>query len=342
MRKRNWMILLGVLSILSLLLAIGLGAKYFSPATVWRAFSNHFFAYQGFGEASKMETNMIVTFRFPRVVLGYIVGMNLALCGTCMQALIHNKLADPFILGVSSGASLTASLFMVFGFFSFFGRYALAFSAFLGAMLTIVLVYYLGQVNGRIHIAKLLLAGVAVAMMMDAFTSFTAFAARNLFSMYGVGFWLSGSLAGAKIEYLGLPALVMAVCFIYLMGQYRGLNALSMGAETAQSLGINPDRLSKRLIIVCSLLAGVTISVSGSIGFVGLIAPHIARKLVGADHKYLLPLAIFLGGALVVWSDVLARTLVAPEEVSVGVVTALIGAPFLLIVLKKELHGTKA
>ena len=333
-------ILLGVLlAVCSCFFAICLGATCYSPRAVLQVIFSKLSMPNILGEPSPLELRMIWQMRLPRTLLGFVVGGGLAVCGVCMQALVRNKLADPFVLGVSSGASATASLFMVFGVFSFLGRYALTLSAFLGALASIIFVYSIGRVRGRINIMHLLLGGVAVAMIMDAITSYIGIAAPNAFAMYNVSFWLSGSLAGAKWAYLGLPSVVIAVCAGYLLLQYRGLNALSMGDETAQSLGVQVNRIQKELVLIASLLAGVTISVSGSIGFVGMIVPHLCRGLVGADHRRLLPLSLLSGGILVVWADVAARLVAAPEEIPVGILTALVGAPFFLVILKGKKAG---
>jgi iron complex transport system permease protein len=337
MSYKKWMLAGALLALIGAFFATGLGAMSFSPGTVLRVvFSRIPFARELAQEPSRLEFNMIWKLRIPRVLLGLIVGAALGICGVAMQALVRNKLADPFILGVSSGASATASLFMVFGVFSFFGRYALPLSAFLGALFSIVFVFAMAHVNGRISITRMLLSGVAVAMIMDAVTSFVAVSAPNAFSVYNVSFWLSGSLAGAKWETLALPGAVMLLCGTCLMAQHRALDVLVMGEEAAGSLGVSVRSTQQALMLLSSLLAGVAISVSGSVGFIGMIVPHLSRILAGASHKRVLPLSALLGGILVVWADVAARMIAAPEEIPVGLLTALIGAPFFLVILKKR------
>ena len=338
-RKNKW-IMAVVLPIIigSLYVAVGLGTTVFSPGEIWASLTMHLSGKEWTESCgiTVLAYNMIWNMRIPRVLLGFIVGAALAVCGVAMQALVRNNLADPFILGVSSGASATAALFMVFGVFGFLGMFALPLSAFLGALASIVFVYTIARVGGRINIPQMLLAGVAVAMIMDALTSLIIFAAKNAFKVRNVDFWLSGSLAGAKWAYLGLPLAVMVLCLAYLLISDRALDALVMGEETAVTLGIPVATLQKTLVLVASLLAGVAISVSGSIGFVGLMMPHLARILAGPDHKKVLPLSALLGGTLVVWADVAARVVAAPEEMPVGLVTALVGAPFFVILLKRK------
>ena len=342
-RYKGIIVLLVLIIIVSAATAIGLGTTVFSAKDVWTSISWHIAGRQ-WDESSGISLvayNMIWNMRLPRVLLGLIIGASLAVCGVAMQALVRNNLADPFILGVSSGASATAALFMVFGVFSFFGRFALPISAFLGAFASIVFVYLIARVGGRINIPQMLLAGVAVAMIMDAVTSFITIAAPNAFAVRNVDFWLSGSLAGAKWDYLSLPLIVMLICLAYLLFNYRALNALMLGEETAGTLGVPVATLQKTLVLAASLLAGVAISVSGSIGFVGLMMPHMARLITGPDHKKVLPLSALLGGILVVWADVAARVVAAPEEMPVGLVTAMVGAPFFVIMLKRK-HATRA
>lgn len=287
-------------------------------------------------EWTKTEENIVLLLRLPRVLLGGVVGMALAICGVSMQALVRNKLADPFILGVSSGASAFATLDMLFGTFSFLGIYRLSLSAFLGAMVTIIFVYMLSKIKGRMNMTQLLLSGVVIAMIMDGITNMITLSAPNALGLHNAEFWMSGSLAGARWEYLTLPFVTMAVCMGVLLVNYRNLNVLLWGDDTAGTLGINTERMQRGLIFISSLLAGVTIAVSGSIGFVGLMGPHLARLLAGSDHKKVLPLSAVLGGILIVWTDVIARVLLAPEELPIGILTAIMGGPVFIVLLRKK------
>ncbi len=325
-------------SIVSILLAIGIGPVSVSPTVVAAILGDRIPILTDIlpKNWTDLDEHIVLQLRLPRVLLGMIVGASLSVTGVAMQALVRNPLADPFILGVSSGASATATLGMLFGVFHFFGRYSLAVSAFLGAAITIMIVYSISRVKGRINITQLLLTGVVTAMIMDAITNIITLQAPNALGLHNAAFWMSGSLAGAKWGYLQLPFFVMIICMMVLMINYRALNALLFGEETAGTLGINVGRMQKLLVLIASLLAGVTISVSGSIGFVGLIAPHITRLLIGSDHKRVLPVSAFLGGILVVWTDVVARTIVAPEELPIGLLTAIIGGPFFIWLLKRN------
>lgn len=341
MKRWNLKSLLAVLipvCLLSICFAVCLGPVSISPSTTVKVIFSQIPVLRLLvnGDYTQLDYNIVWMLRTPRVLLGFIVGASLAVCGVAMQALVRNKLADPFVLGVSSGASAFATLGMITGWFSFLGVFELSFTAFLGAAICIVAVYALSRVNGRINIATLLLCGVAVSMLMDAVTSAMALGAKNALAVHNLDFWMTGSLAGAKWDYLTLPLIVMLLCLFYLMAKYRTLNILLLGDETAVTLGVNVEREQKALVLIASLLAGVTIAVSGAIGFVGMMVPHVCRMLTGSDHKRVLPLSALLGGLLVVWTDVAARLVLAPEELPVGVLTAIIGGPCFIILLKSK------
>ena len=334
-------LLIGLLfgaALLTIILAAGIGPVSVGPETTARILLSRLPGIGAFitPDWQELETNIILGLRLPRVCLGMVVGASLAVCGVAMQALVRNNLADPFILGVSNGAAAFATLGMLFGAFSFLGTFSLSISAFLGSAVTILFVYTISRVRGRVNITQLLLSGVAVSMMMEGLTNIIKLSAPNALGLHNAEFWMAGSLAGARWEYLTLPLAVLAACMAFLMIHYRGLNLLLLGDESAAALGINVGRLQKLLILASSLMAGTTIAVSGSIGFVGLMGPHFTRLLVGGDHRRVLPVCALLGGILVVWVDVAARMLIAPEELPVGVLTAVIGGPIFIWMLKKS------
>ncbi len=330
--------MLTVLAVVTVFVATGLGPVVVEPVTTAKILLSKI---PGVGNLitqdwEVLDFNIVWGLRLPRVCLGMIVGASLSVCGVTMQALVRNNLADPFILGVSNGAAAFATLGMLFGAFSFLGRYSLSISAFLGSAVTIIFVYAISRVKGRINITQLLLSGVAVSMIMDGITSVIKLSAPNALGLHNAEFWMSGSLAGAKWAYLTLPLIVLILCMAFLMVNYRGLNLLLLGDDSAGALGVNVRRLQKMLVLVASLMAGVTIAVSGTIGFVGLMVPHFTRLLVGGDHKKVLPISALLGGILVVWVDVAARMLIAPEELPVGILTAIIGGPVFIWLLKRN------
>ena len=331
-------LILIIAALLTVMVATGMGPVSVSPETTARILLSKI---PGIGRNivpnwKPVEQNIVLVLRLPRVCLGLVVGASLAICGVTMQALVRNNLADPFILGVSSGAAAFATLGMLFGVFSFLGTYSLSISAFIGAAITIIFVYILSRVRGRINITQLLLSGVAVSMIMDGLTSVIKLGAPNALGLHNAEFWMSGSLASAKWAYLKLPLIVLILCMAFLLLNYRGLNLLLLGDDNAGALGINVRLLQKELILVASLMAGVTIAVSGTIGFVGLMVPHFTRLLVGGDHRKVLPIAALLGGILVVWVDVAARLIIAPEELPVGILTAIIGGPIFIVLLKRS------
>ena len=331
-------LILIIAALLTVMVATGMGPVSVSPETTARILLSKI---PGIGgnivpDWKPVEQNIVLVLRLPRVCLGLVVGASLAICGVTMQALVRNNLADPFILGVSSGAAAFATLGMLFGVFSFLGTYSLSISAFIGAAITIIFVYVLSRVRGRINITQLLLSGVAVSMIMDGLTSVIKLGAPNALGLHNAEFWMSGSLASAKWAYLKLPLIVLILCMAFLLLNYRGLNLLLLGDDNAGALGINVRLLQKELILVASLMAGVTLAVSGTIGFVGLMVPHFTRLLVGGDHRKVLPIAALLGGILVVWVDVAARLIIAPEELPVGILTAIIGGPIFIVLLKRS------
>lgn len=332
-----------VLAVASMLFAIALGPVTVAPDKVAKILLSRI---PGLGGAfpnawEQLDQNIVLGLRLPRVCLGMVVGASLAVVGVAMQALVRNHLADPFILGVSSGAAATATLGMLFGVFAFLGEYSLSISAFIGSAVTIIFVYTISRIRGRINITQLLLSGVAISMIMDGVTRIITLSAPNALGLHNATFWMSGSLAGAKWGYLTLPLVVLLVCMIVLLVNYRGLNLLLLGDENAGALGVNVRRLQKVLVLVASLMAGVTVAVSGTIGFVGLMVPHFTRLLVGGDHRKVLPISALLGGILVVWVDVAARMLLAPEEMPVGILTAIIGGPLFIWLLKRNTKERK-
>ena len=286
---------------------------------------------------TKAQFNIIWLIRFPRVLVGVFVGAGLAVVGVTMQALVRNPLADPYILGISSGASVGAVMVLAFGAFAFAGIYAISVGAFLGAILTFLIVFLLAQSNGRLNPARLILAGVAVAYFFSGLTSFITLTSDNRELARAVLAWLLGSLAGTDWEELTLPTAVLFFGSVYLVLQARGLNALIVGDETAATLGVDLTRFRPSLFGVVSLVTGVMVAVSGAIGFIGLMIPHIVRLMVGTDHRRVLPVSIFVGSIFLILVDVIARTAFDPVELPVGVITSLLGGPFFLWLLHRQM-----
>ncbi len=285
------------------------------------------------------QAQIVWQFRLPRALLAVIVGAALAISGTVLQAIVRNPLADPYIFGISSGASLGAVAVLTLGA-AVVGGLSLALAAFLGALITMIVVYVIAQQDGSAAPTRLILAGVATGYVLSAFTSYLVLrSATPSGGAAAVLYWLAGSLGGAKWEYLGVPSLVLLLATMVLVLQARPLNAIPAGDETAVGLGVNVERFRLQLFVITSLLVGVVVAISGAIGFVGLMIPHVTRMLVGADHRRVLPIATLLGGSYLVLVDLLGRTLIAPQELPVGIVTAALGGPFFLWLLRRKRPG---
>lgn len=330
-------LLLGLtaLLLLSVTLAVMIGPVPLAPDLVWRVALHRIAPGLISPDWEAFQQNIIWEIRFPRVLLGGLVGGGLAVVGATMQALVRNPLADPYLLGVSSGASLGAVAVILFGL-SWFGAFSLSIAAFLGALLAFGAVYVLAQHGGRLTTGRLILAGVAVSYVFAALTNFLIYNADDGEEVKSVIFWMLGGLGGARWDYLGLPALALLFGTFYLVVQARSLNALSVGEETAATLGVDTSRFRQQIFALTSLLTGTLVAVSGGIGFVGLMLPHILRLLVGADHRRLLPVAALSGAIFLIWVDVLARVSVAPQELPIGIITALLGAPFFIWLMRRS------
>lgn len=328
-----FLVFLAVFLVFSGLVALSIGAVEIPLAKVWQIVLRHLTP--GGDEATvDVQDRIIWTFRAPRVVLAMVAGAGLSVAGTALQALVRNPLADSYILGVNQGASLGAVAVLVLGS-SALGGVGLSTAAFIGASVALGLVFLLGQRGGRSNPTRLILAGVAIGHLLSAATSYLVIHADTQ-ALAGVVFWLLGSFASAKWSHLPIPAGVVLVTTGWLILQRRGLNALLMGDESASALGVDLYRFRVKLLIACALISGTIVSVVGSIGFVGLMIPHIARLLVGADHRRVLPVAALLGASYLVWVDLAARTLERPSELPIGIFTALLGAPFFLWLMRRR------
>lgn len=284
---------------------------------------------------------IVVQSRAPRVLLAVVVGAGLAVVGAALQAVVRNMLADPFLLGVSSGASVGAVTVIVSGAPAVFGL-TTPVAAFLGALGALLVVYTMSRSGGQITPTRLVLAGVAVAYVLSALTSFLLITTPRPHVAREVLAWLLGGLGRATWELLWLPAVAVAVGVTVLLTQARPLNLLLAGDEAATTMGVDVPRFRAAMFVLTSLVTGVLVAVSGPIGFVGLIVPHAVRLVVGGDHRRLLPAAALTGASFLVWADIAARTVAEPIEVPVGVLTSLCGGPFFLWLLRREARrGTR-
>ncbi|MBE4733983.1 MULTISPECIES: FecCD family ABC transporter permease [Streptomyces] len=273
--------------------------------------------------------------RLPRVVLGAVVGAGLAAVGVAVQAIVRNALGDPFVLGISSGAAVGANAVILLGAFAGLGIWALSVSAFLSALAAMALVYAVARSPHGLTPLRLVLTGTALAYGFEAVTTVMVFGAARGEAARSALMWLLGSLGGATWAQVPIVAVTVAAGWAWLRRRAESLNALAMGDETSAALGVRPERLRRELFLVTAAVTGTVVAVSGAIGFVGLMVPHVVRMLVGADHRRVLAVAPLVGAVLLVWADVLSRLLLAPAELPVGVVTAVVGVPAFLLLMRR-------
>lgn len=271
----------------------------------------------------------------PRVLLGAFAGMALAMVGVIMQATIQNPLGDPYILGLSSGASLGATFSILIGFSGVLSSFGAPLGAFLGALIASIFVYFLAKIGGRITPFKMILAGMVISSICSSLTSLIIFLSKDNEGIRTVNFWMMGSLAGAEWSNIVLPIAISVILLIYFFTQYRNLNLMVLGDETSITLGLNIEKHRKIYMILSSLITGVIVSVCGTIGFVGIMIPHIVRLIFGTDHKTLLPFSALVGAIFLIWADVIARCAITNMELPIGIITSVIGAPFLLWLMVK-------
>ncbi|GAA2814605.1 iron ABC transporter permease [Kitasatospora paracochleata] len=320
----------------ALTLAVSLGAVDIPAVEVWTVVGRRL---TGQPPAPGTRDLIVWQLRVPRALLAAVVGAGLGLVGTAVQGLVRNPLADPYLLGVSSGASLGAVTVIVLGVGAG-GPLGLGVSvaAFAGSLVSFALVWTIARRGGGFSPLRLVLAGIAVGQFLNGVCSYLVLQAGDEQQTRGVLFWLMGSLSGTTWSQLAVPTACVALGLVVLQARARSLDALLLGDEAAAGLGIAPDRLRRELFVVTSLLTGVLVAVSGAIGFVGLLVPHLCRLVVGGAHRRLLPLAALTGAVLLVVVDTAARTALDTQELPIGVVTALLGAPALLYLLDRRLE----
>jgi iron complex transport system permease protein len=286
--------------------------------------------------APNPDYEIFVQFRLPRIILACLVGAALACSGVVFQALLRNPLADPYILGISSGAGLGAIIAVISGLsWTLWGRSPIAVFAFVGALGTVWLVWFIGRLTGKFHITGLLLAGVVVNAFFSAVIMLLTSIAKAE-QVYSTVFWLMGNMAeeGFLVLWMGAGCVVGGIIALFYISPQ--LNALSFGDEDARSMGINIIRTRTIAFAVAAGITAIAVSLSGLVGFVGLVVPHAVRLVFGPDHRRLLPLSGILGAIFLVIADTLARTVIAPAQLPVGVVTAIVGGPVFLALLVKH------
>ncbi len=323
--KRAGVITAAAAAVCVIIIGTCAGSVFVPPVQVLKIFGNRLFG-TGLEGVPEPNVSIIMTIRFPRVLLGFVTGAALSVCGTAVQSVLRNPLASPFTLGVSSGASLGAGIVIACEL-SFFGSFTLPFAGLsFGIAAMFLMVAFASKIDRSLSGGTIVLTGMVLSLFVNGIVSLMANAEDDKYKL--IMRWQTGSFSGKKWEYVIILSAVFAVCFGYFMLRSGELDLLTFGDEQARSAGINTGREKAAALLVTAVLSGTAVSFAGVIGFVDLISPHIARKLFGAKHRLLLPMSALAGGTLMVLCDLAARTVVPPNELPVGVVTALIGAPF--------------
>jgi iron complex transport system permease protein len=332
----RWLSVMATLStaaIVLTLVCLQMGTQYVSLAEVGRIIGRAFRVAETGANGSSITDTIVLQLRMPRVLLGFLVGSSLASVGVILQALLRNPLADPYILGVSSGAALGVSLAVLFGL----GGMAwliptLPIYGFFGGLLALLVLYRLSATYDRLPVHSVLLAGVILNAIFAALIMFiTSIMEPN--RAFGMMAWLMGSLTATADQTLLVLSIYLALCLAWLFKQVNVLNILTLGEEPARSLGVDTERAKRGILMTAALVTGAVVSVSGMIGFIGMVVPHAVRLVLGADHRLLLPASALVGGMVLMTADTFARSVFAPSELPVGVMTALAGGPFFIYLL---------
>ncbi|WP_425537692.1 FecCD family ABC transporter permease [Pseudaminobacter soli (ex Li et al. 2025)] len=338
-RAKFAIVLLAVLLGVTVLLSLASGASDASALAVAR---DWLFPSMSDGSAlSERDRIIVYDIRLPRVVLGVLIGSALAVSGAVMQGLFRNPLADPGLVGVSAGAGLGAIVVIVLGgtvlgpLLAIFGIFTLPLAAFAGGLATTMVLYRVATRRGQTSIATMLLAGIALGAMAGAFSGIMVYLADDR-QLRDLTFWGLGSLAGATWTKIAAAGPIIALALIASPFMARGLNALALGEAAAHHLGIPMQRFKNVAIVSVAAATGASVAVSGGIGFVGIVVPHLLRLLIGPDNRYLLPASALLGASILLLADAVSRTIVAPAELPIGIITAAVGGPFFLWILLRK------
>ena len=324
------------LTMVSVIYSVNIGSEALDQEAIWDVIVSRL---EGVSSEHKAVETIVWDLRLPRALLAVVVGAGLSIAGCAIQTLVRNPLADPYLLGVSSGASVGATAVITFGVLSGFGLWSTSIGALLGALAAAVAVYLVAMAQGGLTPIRLVLSGVVLSSAFSAIASFLVFKGPDRRAAQSVLHWLLGSVSGAQWDRLPLATGVVLICLTLLLLGSSWLDALAWGPDAAAALGIPVGVLRQGLFVLLAVLVGVLVAVSGGIGFVGLVIPHLCRMVVGSLHRRLLPLAASVGGLFLLWVDVISRVIVAPSEMPLGVVTGLIGAPVFLIVMGRRNYG---
>lgn len=334
------MLLLAVLLMLAFLWALSIGTVKLSFVQIYEGIVNKFTSGMAIETAGQGPVHDIIwLLRLPRLVLAALVGMGLSVCGVIMQAVVKNPLADPYILGISSGASLGATAAILLGIGVALGENFVGIAAFIGAFAMSLGVLFISNLGGRSNSIKLLLGGMALSAVCGAFSSFIVYFANNKEGMQSIAYWMMGSFAGAKWENLMIISPIVILAVLFLWTQSRMLNLMLLGDESALTLGTDLHIYRQIYLLVSSLIVGFVVYSAGMIGFVGLVVPHVIRMLVGTDHKRLIPVAALTGAIFLVVADGLCRVIIPRTELPIGILISIIGAPCFVYLMIKRTYG---
>ncbi len=323
-----------ILLIISLSIGISVGAVSVHTSTVWGIILNKFSPDLIEQTWSKGKEAIVWDIRFPRTILAIMVGSGLAIVGASLQSVTRNLLADPHLLGISSGGAFGAILALLHTGL-FIGLLTVPLLAFLGALFATFIVLIVSRLTSSTSADRLVLAGVAVSFIIMSCANILIFLGDPK-ATHTVVFWMLGGLGLAQWNQLIYPLIVLLICGLWLFSQARVLNAMTVGDETASTLGINVTKFRFIIFVVCSLITGVMVAFSGIIGFVGLMVPHIVRMFVGGDYFRVLPLSALLGAIFLLWADIAARKIMPPEDMPIGIVTGLVGGIFFVWLLRRK------
>lgn len=288
-----------------------------------------------------INEGVILVIRLPRVLLGILVGAALGISGAAIQGIFRNPLAEPSLIGISAGASLMAVIIIAFETFLFIGLseilgyYLLAFGAFAGAGITALLVYHIAKINGQANVSTMLLAGIAINALAGALTGLVTYLADEQ-KLRSITFWMMGSLGGATWQNVMCLAPFVIIPLICLPLLARGLNLFAIGENQVALIGLDPNRIKILVVVFSTMAVGASVAVSGIIGFIGLLIPHMTRLLGGVDHRFVLPVSALMGALVLTIADMISRLIVQPIELPIGVVTALMGTPIFLYILIRD------
>lgn len=333
-----------IILLLILALSIGFAVSLGSvDISIKEVYSIIFYKIFGIGNEEVLSNgavhDVVWLIRLPRIILAMLVGIGLSVVGIVMQAIVKNPLADPYILGISSGASLGATISVMLGVGSIFGSNAIGICGFIGALTTSMLVLLIANIGQRANSIKLLLGGMALSSVCSAFSSFIVYFANDAQGMQTITFWLMGSVAGAKWEQIMFIMPFILIGSVFFFTQHRILNLMLLGDEVSITLGTDLHKYRHIYLIIASLMIGILVYSSGMIGFVGLVIPHIVRMILGTDHKKIIPIAAILGAIFLIWADILSRIIIKGTEIPIGIIISMIGAPCFIWLMIRNTYG---